>query len=121
MENLKDTIFKLLRLDNIVNSLTGYVETRVELLKMEVREEMAKVISHGLMIVVLFLLGVLFLVFFSIGLAHYIGSYFADAHSGYWIVAGIYGVPCLILILFQKKISRFFERYLIEKAKQKSK
>ena len=61
------SIFKFLRLDNLVNNLTGYVETRVELLKIEVRDEVIKLVSYGLMVAVCVLLALLFLVFLSIG------------------------------------------------------
>ncbi len=119
MENIKDSIFKFLRLDNLVENLSGYFETRVELIKLEVREEITKVISHALMLAVLLLLALLFLVFFSIGLANYLNVYFQDFYMGYWIVAGIYGLPGLIIFLFRKKISDVFEHYLIAQAKQK--
>ena len=42
MDKIKDSIFKFLRLDNLVENLSGYVETRIELVKLEVREEIAK-------------------------------------------------------------------------------
>jgi len=63
--DIKDSIFKFLRLDNLVKSLSGYLETRVELVKIEVREEIIKVVSHGLMIGFCFLLAMLFLVFLT--------------------------------------------------------
>jgi uncharacterized membrane protein YqjE len=119
--DIKDSIFKFLRLDNLVENLSGYFETRVELIKIEIREEIAKVISHGLLIGMVFLLAMLFLVFFSVGLAHYLSSYFNNAYLGFWVVSGIYGVPGLILVLFRKKISQYFEQHLIAQAKQKKK
>lgn len=121
MEKIKDSIFKFLRLDNLVENLSGYFETRVELIKIEIREEIARVISNGLMVGVLFLLGMLFLVFFSIGMALYLNNYFNSSSTGFWIVSGIYGVSGLIIGLFHKNIVRFFERYLIEHAKREKK
>ncbi len=121
MEKIKDTIFKFLRLDNLVENLSGYFETRVELIKLEVREEVARVISHGLMIVALFLLGFLFLVFASVGLAHYLNHYYNSASVGFWIVSGGYGVPALLIYFFRKRISLFFEHYLMVYTKRKEK
>jgi len=119
MEKIKDSIFKFLRLDNLVENLSGYFETRVELIKMEVREEIAKVISQGLMIGLLFLLGLLFLIFLSFGFANYLNTFFSSSTIGFWIVSGIYGVPGVIIFSFRAKISHFFERYLIAHAKRK--
>ena len=121
MDKIKDSIFKFLRIENLVESLSGYVETRVELIKLEIREEVAKLVSHSLMIGALFLLGMLFLVFFSVGLAHYLNLYFKDSYSGYWVIAGVYGIPALILVSFRKKISHFFENYLLAQTKRKGK
>jgi uncharacterized membrane protein YqjE len=121
MEKIKDSIFKFLRLDNLVENLSAYFEARVELMKIEMREEIAKVISHGLTIGLLFLLGLLFLVFFSIGFANYLNSYFNSSTMGFWIVSGIYGIPGVIMFSFRSKISLFFEHYLMRLAKRKEK
>jgi uncharacterized membrane protein YqjE len=121
MEKIKDSIFKFLRLDNLIESLSGYIETRVELVKLEVREEIAKVVSHALMIGVLLLLGLLFILFISLGWANYLNTFFNDSFSGYWIVAGIYGLPCVLIYLFRKRISHYFEQHLIIQAKKKQK
>jgi hypothetical protein len=118
MEKIKDSIFKFLRLDNLIEHLSGYIETRVELIKIEIREEIAMVISHALTVGVLFLLGLLFLVFFSIGAALFLNGYFNSSSAGFWIVSGIYGASGLIMAFFHKSIGRFFEQYLLEQAKR---
>ncbi|HTH58352.1 MAG TPA: phage holin family protein [Cyclobacteriaceae bacterium] len=112
------SIFKFLRLDNLVSNLTGYVETRVELLKVEVREEVVKVVSHGLMISVCVLLTLLFLIFLSVGLANYISEQYGTSFTGYWFVAGAYALICLIIILFRKNIGLFIESYLKEQTQK---
>jgi uncharacterized membrane protein len=119
MDKIKDTIFKFLRLDNLMGSLTGYVETQAELLKMEVREEVAKILSRGLVLVTVILLAFLFLVFFSVGLAHYLNDFFTHPYIGYWMVAGIYGLPCLVFLLFRKPISAAIEKYFSTHLKHK--
>jgi hypothetical protein len=111
------SIFKFLRLDNLIGSLSGYLETRLELLKLEVREEIIKVVSYGLMIGVCLLLGLLFLVFFSIGLANYISAHYNTTFTGYWIVSGSYAFICLVIILLRKNISHFIENHLKELTK----
>jgi uncharacterized membrane protein YqjE len=111
------SIFKFLRLDNLIDNLSGYIETRLELLKLEVREEVTKMVSYGLMIGFCFLLGLLFLIFFSIGLANYISTYYGTTFTGYWVVSASYALICLILILLRKNIVRFIESHLKEHAK----
>jgi hypothetical protein len=111
------SIFKFLRLDNLIGSLSGYLETRLELLKLELREEIIKVVSYGLMIAVCILLALLFLVFFSIGLANYLSAHYGTTFTGYWIVSGSYAFVCLIIILLRKNISNFIESHLKEQVK----
>jgi Protein of unknown function (DUF1469). len=119
MEKIKDTIFKFLRLETLVESVSGYIETRVQLVKLEIREEVVKVLSRGIILIAISFLAVLFLLFVSIGLAQYLNSIYADAYTGYWMVAGGYGVGLLIVILLRKPIDRNFEKHLTEIIKRK--
>lgn len=121
MDKIKDSIFKFLRLGNLVENLSGYFETRVELMKMEVREEIAKVISHGLVIGFGLFLGLLFLVFISMGLANQLNVYFENSSTGFWIVSGIYGLAVLLIVVLRKKIGRLFEHYLLTQTRRKHK
>jgi len=119
MENIKDTIFKFLRLDNLMENLTGYVEARIELLKIEIKEDIAKVLANALRIIIVAFLALIFLLFLSIGLAHFLNNYFDKPQVGYWIVAGIYGIPCLIFIVFRKSIGHSMETHLMKMIKRK--
>ena len=121
MEGIKDSIFKFLRLDNLVENLKGYVETHIELLKIEIREDVAKVLAKALMVLIVVFLALIFLLFLSIGLAHYLNNFFEKSQIGYWIVAGIYGVPCLIFVLFRKSIGHSMETHLMKMIKSKKK
>ena len=110
MENISGSILKFLRLDNFVQHLTGYVETKIELMKVEIREDVTRAVARGLVIMVLFLVAFMFLIFFSVGLAHFINQYLGTAYAGYWTVAGIYAVTFLMLAVFRKNIHRYFEQ-----------
>ncbi len=121
MEGIKDSLFKFLRLDNLMDNLTGYVEARVELLKIEIREDIARVLAKAIVVIMVAVLAMIFLLFLSIGLAHYLNTFFQQAHVGYWIVASLYGVPCLIFILFRKSIGHFVETHLTKVIKSKKK
>ncbi|HCM75083.1 MAG TPA: hypothetical protein DIS90_01780 [Cytophagales bacterium] len=111
MDGIKDTIFKFLRIDNLANNLTGYVETRVKLLKIEIKEDVAKVLSKGLAHATIVLFAFLFLLFFSIGLSEYLNTFFANSFEGYMIVSGVYLILFLLFFAFRKKIDRMFAKY----------
>jgi uncharacterized membrane protein YqjE len=121
MDSIRDSVFKFLRIDHLVDNVSGYVEARVELLKIEIREDVAKVLARGMMVIVILLMSLLFLLFFSVGLAHFINSYFEAEYIGYWIVSGIYGIPCLIFIAFRKQIGQSIEKTMMDLIKRKEK
>ena len=39
-------LFKLLKLDNMIEHLSGYIEDRIEIVKLEAKEEIATGIAH---------------------------------------------------------------------------
>lgn len=121
MENWKDTLFKFLRLDGLMGSLTGYIEAQIQLFKLEIKEDIAKAISKAIVFFAFLLFGFLFLLFFSLGLAHYINVFFDEVYAGYWIVAGIYGLTFLVFLMFRKSINSNFEKYFLDVIKRKDK
>ena len=121
MEKLKESIFKFLRLDGVFNHLSGYVEARIELLKIEIREDVAKALANALIFSVVFFFGFMFIVFFSIGLAHFLNRYFNESYFGYWIVAGLYLAGFLVFMIFRKNILKKFEKKLTDTIKRKEK
>ncbi len=121
MENIKDKIFKFLHLDNLVDNASGYVEARLELYKMEIREDVAKVLSRAIIYMTIGFFGFLLLIFFSIGLAYFLNQYFAETYVGFWIVSGIYGLAFLIFLVFRKSMDKNFEKHFIEMIKRKHK
>lgn len=121
MDKIVETILKFLKIEGLVQNLTGFVEAKIELFKLEIREEVAKVTSTALMVATVILLGLLALFFFSFGLAGYLNSLYESTHAGHWIVAGIYTILGLILLIFRRRIAHAFEKYLLEHAARKRK
>ena len=108
---LKDTLLKLFKLDGLVNNLTGYVETRIELMKFEIKEDMARAIAKVSILLVLAVFFVFFLLFASAAVAHKIGESLGS-FAGYGIVASFYLILLLIIILLREPISKGLEKRL---------
>lgn len=119
MEKIKDMLVKLLHLDTLVENLSGYVEAQVQLLKIEIREDVSKVLARGLIHGVILLFGFLFFLFFSLGMAQYINSLFSDTYSGYWIVSGFYLLVFLVFWAARKQAGGAFEKYFSNMIKHK--
>lgn len=90
------------------DKVTDYVDMRVQLVKLNIIEQVSKVLSYFIFMILclLFLLPVLF--FSGIGFAEYIASLVNSTAAGYAITAGIYLAVLLILFAFRKKIIKSF-------------
>lgn len=111
-DSIKSLLSKFFRIDDLTKDLSGYVEARVELLKLEVREEVAKALTRVMVLGVIVLLSVLFIIFMSIGLAFYINNYFEEKSAGFFLVGGFYLLLLMISIIFRKQIFQFLESSL---------
>lgn len=115
---LKDTLLKFLKLDGLVDSLTGYVESRIELMKYEVKEDVAKAISKVSILLLLAVFFIFFLLFASAAVAHKIGESLGS-FAGYGIVAGFYLMLLLLIIVFREPISKNLEKKMKNTLMQK--
>ena len=108
---LKDSIVKLLKLDGLIDNVTGYVEARIELMKLEIKEDVSKALAKLAMIMVLVFAFSLFVLLISMAVAFKIGER-AGTFGGFAIVAGFYFALILILVLFRDTISAALEKQL---------
>lgn len=114
----KESLLKLLKLDNFVANLTGYVETRVELLKLEMQEEIAKAMARVSVLVVVIASLSLFILFFSVAIALLLAEY-VGYYEGFFIVAGFYLVITIFFLATRASISETLEKKLTEKFRKK--
>jgi protein-S-isoprenylcysteine O-methyltransferase Ste14 len=108
---LKETLLKFFKLDGLVNNLTGYIETRIELMKYEVKEDMAKALAKVSILLLLAVFFVFFLLFASAAVAHKIGESLGS-FAGYGIVASFYFILLLLIIILRDPISKGLEKKL---------
>jgi len=117
---LKDTILKFLKMDSLIENITGYVETRIELLKIEMKEEVAKSLAKALVYAVILVLSTLFIFLISMAGAYKIGEA-VGTFGGFAIVAGLYLLAGLLVFAFRNAITEKLEGQLQEKLKKKKK
>ncbi len=110
---LKDTLSRFFKLDSLIENLTGFVETRVELLKIEVKEDVAKGLAKAAAWLMISFVSFLFVVFVSIGIALLIAERLG-AVAGFMIVSGVYFIAGLVLLLARARvISRLESAFLV--------
>lgn len=117
---LKDTILKFLKLDSLIEHLTGFVETRIELMKVEVQEELARVLSRALVFIVILCVLTLFVLLISMAVSFKIGERLGN-FGGFAIVAGFYLLVGLGILAFRTRISEQVEDKLQEIMQRKKK
>ncbi|MGC1243033.1 MAG: phage holin family protein [Chryseosolibacter sp.] len=108
---LKDTLSKFFKVDSLLSNLTGYVETRVELLKVEVKEDLSKGLAQAVAYLFIAFILALFLTFFSIGIALLLGKSLGN-FAGFSIVAAVYLITGIILWFSREKIIQKLESML---------
>ena len=115
---LKESILKFLKLESLIENLTGYVETRIELTKMEIREDLAKALSNFLLFILLGVMFTFFLILISIAVAHLIAKS-TGAIGGFAIVAGFYLLLALLGFAFRGAIVEKLRKQLVQIMKKK--
>ena len=118
MEKIKNKIFKFLHLDDIWTSLSGYVDTRISLVKIEVREEVGSALSRGLIIMTISMVGFLFILFLSFGVANYLNAVLESEFWGYMIIALFFGLLLAVLLAFRKRAFKMLGKQFAEMIKQ---
>ena len=115
---LKDSILKFLKLESLIENLTGYVETRIELTKMEIREDLAKALANFLLFILLGVVLTFFLILISIAVAHLIAKS-TGAIGGFAIVAGFYLLLGILVFAFRATILEKLQNELVQIMKKK--
>ena len=116
----KDSILKFLKLDGLLDNVTGYVEARIELLKLDIKEDIARGLAKVAVVVVLAFILTLFVMLFSMALAFKIGESLGH-FAGFAIVAGVYFLAAVILYFMRDSITASLEKQLNDVLNKKKK
>lgn len=108
---IKEAILKLLKLDGLMGSLTGYIEGRIELMKYEIKEDLARGLAKVSILILAAVLFMFFLIFVSVAVAFKL-SESMGTFNGFGIVAAFYLLLVISIILLRSTISKRLEKKL---------
>lgn len=91
-------------LSDLMGSIRRYIEIHISLLKLEVMEKTAKIVSLTIAAVFLLTLLMLFLLFLSVAAAMWLGSLLGNPALGYLSVAGFYLIAGVIIYALRRKL-----------------
>jgi hypothetical protein len=115
---LGNSISKFFKLDSLISNLTGYFETKVELVKVELKRDIAEGLGKAITYLLLAFTVAMVLMFLSLGvgfvLAGVIGNFL-----GFGSVALFYLVIGLVLFANRDKLNRKFTKELSENLNKK--
>jgi uncharacterized membrane protein YqjE len=108
---IKETLLKFLKLDGLMGSVTGYFEARIELMKYEIKEDLARGLAKVSIIMLAALLFAFFLIFISVAIAFKLSESMGE-FNGFGIVAAFYLLLLIGIVLFRNSISKNLEKKL---------
>jgi uncharacterized membrane protein YqjE len=108
---IKETILKLLKLDGLMGSVTSYFESRIELMKYELKEDLSRGLAKVSILMLAALLFAFFLIFISVAVAFKLSESMGE-FNGFGIVAAFYLLLLVGIVLFRNTISKSLEKKL---------
>lgn len=113
-----NSLTKFLKLDNLISNLTGYVETKVELVKVEVKKEIAAGVSKAITYLLIAFVFSMVLLFFSLAVAIVLSDVWGTLW-GYGTVGLFYLIVGLILFAKREALNKEFEKQFAQPFKTK--
>jgi hypothetical protein len=108
-------------IEELTEGLKLYINTNVELIKLELTERSSMIGAGLISNMLLGLACALFVLFISLGAGFYLSALLGNNYSGFAIIAGFYLLLVLILMIGQKKlIERPLRDKIIRKVLTKS-
>lgn len=98
------------RFKEIVEDLTDntqvFVRSNIKVLQLEIYERTTNLISSGISVAIIVVLGLFILFFLNFGIAQFIGEQLGRPSFGYLIVAGFYLVALIVFLILKKVFNR---------------
>lgn len=105
MADEKGKILKLFKLDKLFENLTGYVETQIELVKLDLKEQAQDGLENIFQAVLMMFLASFVVLFLSFGISILLNSALNSDYHGYLIVSFVYLI--LFIIILSDKNKKF--------------
>jgi hypothetical protein len=100
----RNKVFDILNLEKLIESLTRFVELKLQIYELKVKEQMVVVISRIAVLTIMLLFGLIIIFFFSMALAYYLNGLLDSGFMGFILVGSIYLTIGLVLMLFKSRL-----------------
>lgn len=108
--------FDILSLDRLVENITKFIELKMEIYELKVKEQLVQIISSLAILALILTLGVIMIFFFSLALGFYLNDLFDSTFLGFALIGAIFLLIGVLLILFKDKLitNRLFQTFFSE-------
>jgi len=100
----KKGLLNFLKLDSIIENLSGYVENKLEILKIELKVDAAYLASRLILLIFLFTLAFIILLFLSLAAGIVINLWLGSSYLGFLVIGGFYLLLLVVIIIFKNKL-----------------
>ena len=107
IKQMKEKIESWLKLDQLVDNLTGYVDAKVRLTKLQIQEEFSKGLAKLLVASMLFLMLFWVMLFGIVTVALFLGEYLESYALGFAIVTAIALLKAFFLFWQRERITNY--------------
>jgi hypothetical protein len=102
-------------IDSLLKNVVKYGKTSFELVKLKALDKTTEVVSRAIPYSIAFILVALFLLFFNLGLAFWLGGILGEIYYGFFSVAAFYAIAAIIVHFFmRKRIKVLIHNFLIK-------
>ncbi|MBB6326745.1 glucan phosphoethanolaminetransferase (alkaline phosphatase superfamily) [Algoriphagus iocasae] len=102
----------MLKIGEIVQTVKGIVETKLDIVKLEIQEEFLGIVSRILLLLFMCAVFLLVLLFFSFSLAFFLSQYTNSPYLGFLLVGLIY--LTVLAFLYYTRYSNTFQKNVQE-------
>ena len=105
---------KLFDLDKLLDTLTGYIETKIELLKLDAKEELSAAMIKLAVLLLVAACILLAIAFLSFGIASLLNQYLDSSYLGFVGVGGLYLILAALVYSQKEAITSRLKRQTTE-------
>ena len=117
---LKENIARFLKLDSLLENITGYVETKIEIMKLDLKEDASRLASKISVWLIILITGIFFLLFFSAAIALEIAKHLGN-FAGFGIISAIYLLAAVVLYNMRHSLQEKVESEIKQTIKERRK
>ncbi|MDH3709223.1 MAG: phage holin family protein [Cyclobacteriaceae bacterium] len=90
------------RFEDLIEHLIGFLETKSEILKLELKEELVRIIAKLVSSLVIIILIALFFLFLSVAVGNFLNVLWQSEYLGYAALGGFFFLLWMVMLLLKR-------------------